>query len=140
MSQRLKQYLNDVMDDENTVILEMSKDLCVQARFQSMIQDLNIYSEQTLECCLTETAAELLKDSMNTGYLVSLLLFSRELDSFHSTYSAWYRRDMLIETLHNIFLAYTNRLYKKYYHFLRYPIVLLAFSLVYIYCFDYIKS
>ena len=60
----------------------------------------------------------ILEDSMNTGYLVSLLFFSEELDSFHSTYSAWYRRDMLIETLHNIFLEYTNRLYKKCYYFL----------------------
>ena len=129
MSERLKQYLNDVMDDKNTAILEMSKDLRLQARFQSMIQDLNI-SEQTLECCLKEIATSLLEDSMNTGYLVSLLLFSRELDSFHLTYSAWYRRDMLIETLHNIFLEYTNRLYKKCYYFLRYPLVLLVFFLI----------
>ena len=101
MSQRLKRYLNDVLDGENMITGEMSNDLNLHDRFQSMIQDLNI-TEQTFECCLKEIATVLLEDSMNHGCLVTLLLFSRELDSYHSMHSAWYRRSMLIETLHNI--------------------------------------
>ena len=119
-------YLNDVLNGENITILEMAEDLNFRDRFHSMIQDLNI-TEQTLDCCLKEIATVLLEDSANIGCLVSFLLFSIELDSFHSTYSAWYRRDMLIETLHNILLDYNfkSNIYKKSYYFWRSPIILL---------------
>ena len=130
MSQRLKQYLNDVMDDKNLRILEISKELNLQDRFQSMAQDLNI-TEETLEYCLKEIATVLLEDSTNYGCLVTLLLFSRELDSYHSTYSTWYRRRMMIEALHNIFLEYSNRMYKKQVHyFWEYALILFVFSLI----------
>ena len=130
MSQRLKQYLNDVMDGNNTTILEISQDLSLQNRFKSLVKDLNI-TEQTLEYCLKEIATVLLEDSVNYGCLVSLLLFSREFDSYHSTHSVWYRRYMLIETLHDIFLEYSNRLYKKQcYYFYKYSLLLLVFSLI----------
>ena len=131
MSQRLKRYLNDVLDGENMITGEMSNDLNLHDRFQSMIQDLNI-TEQTFECCLKEIATVLLEDSMNHGRLVTLLLFSRELDSYHSMHStSWYRRSMLIETLHNIFLEYSNRIYrKKCYYFCKYSLLLLVFSLI----------
>ena len=129
MSQRLKRYLNGVLDGENMIIGEMSNDLNLHDRFQSMIQDLNI-TEQTFECCLKEIATVLLEDSTNHGRLVTLLLFSRELDSYHSMHStSWYRRSMLIETLHNIFLEYSNRIYKNQgYYFLEYSFILLLFS------------
>ena len=129
MSQRLKRYLNGVLDGKNMIIGEMSNDLNLHDRFQSMIQDLNI-TEQTFECCLKEIATVLLEDSMNHGRLVTLLLFSRELDSYHSMHStSWYRRSMLIETLHNIFLEYSNRIYKNQgYYFLEYSFILLLFS------------
>ena len=130
MSQRLKRYLDDVMDGNNTAILEISQDLSLQNRFKSLVKDLNI-TEQTLECCLKEIATVLLEDSVNYGCLVSLLLFSREFDSYHSTHSVWYRRYMLIETLHDIFLEYSNRLYKKQcYYFCKYSLLLLVFSLI----------
>ena len=131
MSQRLKRYLNDVLDGENMITGEMSNDLNLHDRFQSMIQDLNI-TEQTFECCLKEIATVLLEDSMNHGCLATLLLFSRELDSYYSMHStSWYRRSMLIETLHNIFLEYSNRIYKKQcYDFCKYSLLLLVFSLI----------
>ena len=111
------------------IVGEMLNDLNLHDRFQSMIQDLNI-TEQTFECCLKEIATVLLEDSMNHGRLITLLLFSRELDSYHSMHStSWYRRSMLIETLHNIFLEYSNRIYKNQgYYFLEYSFILLLFS------------
>ena len=60
MSQRLKRYLDDVMDGNNTAILEISQDLSLQNRFKSLVKDLNI-TEQTLECCLKEIATVYLK-------------------------------------------------------------------------------
>ena len=104
MSQRLKRYLNDVFDGKNMNILEMSKDPNLQNRYQSMIKTLNITDKQTLERCMKIIASESLKPPMKDGHIVSLILFSVELDSYHSIHnSSWYRRDMLVETLHDIF-------------------------------------
>ena len=104
MSQRLKQYLNDVFDGKHMSILEMSKDPNLQNRYQSMIKTLNITDKQTLERCMKIIASESLKPPMKDGHIVSLILFSVELDSYHSIHnSSWYRRDMLVETLHDIF-------------------------------------
>ena len=104
MSQRLKQYLNDAFDGKNMNILEMSKDPNLQNRYQSMIKTLNITDKQTLERCMNIIASESLKPPMKDGHIVSLILFSVELDSYHSIHnSSWYRRDMLVETLHDIF-------------------------------------
>ena len=133
MSLKLKRYhLDDVMDDgNNTAILGISQDdlMSLQNGFKSssLVKDLNI-TEQTLECCLKEIATVLLEDSVNYGCLVSLLLFSREFDSYHSTHSVWYRRYMLIETLHDIFLEYSK---KQCYYFCKYSLLLLVFSLSY---------
>ena len=133
MSERSKQFLNDVLDRKNSIINEIFKDLNSQERFQSIIKDLNL-TEQTFECGLKEIAALVLSDSMNNGCFVSLLIFSMELDSFHSVYSAWYRRDMLIETLHKIFLESSIRpkqLYKKEdYYFWEYTLILFVCSVV----------
>ena len=102
MSEGLKQYLNDVFDGKNTTILEISQDLNSQNRFQSMVRDLKI-TEQSIDRSVKSIASMLLKDSTNIGCVVSLLLFSMELDSYHSTHSSsWYRRDVLVETLHDI--------------------------------------
>ena len=103
MSQRLKQYLNYVFDGKNMIIVEISQDSNLQMRYQSMVKDLKI-TKQSLAHCLKEIGTVLLKDPMNNGYIVSLLLFSMELDSYHSLHSSsWYRRDILVETLHDIF-------------------------------------
>ena len=103
MSQRLKRYLNDVLDGKNMNILDVSQDLNSQNRFQSMVKNLNI-TEQSLERSIKNIASMLLKDSTNTGCVVSLLLFSMELDSYHLIHSSsWYTRDMLVETLYDIF-------------------------------------
>ena len=104
MSQRLKRYLSDAFDGKNMNILEMSKDPNLQNRYQSMIKTLNITDKQTLERCMKIIASESLKPPMKDGHIVSLILFSVELDSYHSIHnSSWYRRDMLVETLHDIF-------------------------------------
>ena len=84
MSQRLKQYLNDVFDGKHMSILEMSKDPNLENRYQSMIKTLNITDKQTLERCMKIIASESLKPPMKDGHIVSLILFSMELDSYHS--------------------------------------------------------
>ena len=107
MSEGLKQYLNDVFDGKNTTILEISQDLNSQNRFQSMVKDLEITTEQSLERNIKNIASMSFKDSTDVGCVVSLLLFSMELDSYHSMHSSsWYKRDMLVETLHDIFLCH----------------------------------
>ena len=103
MSQRLKQYLNDVFDGKNMDILEIRKDPNLQNRYQSIIKSLNITDNQTLERCMKIIASESLKPPMKDGHIASLILFSMELDSYHSINStSWYRRHILIEILHDI--------------------------------------
>ena len=103
MSQRLKQYLNDVFDGKNMNILEIRKDPNLQNRYQSIIKSLNITDNQTLERCMKIIASESLKPPMKDGHIASLILFSMELDSYHSINStSWYRRHILIEILHDI--------------------------------------
>ena len=103
MSQQLKQYLNDVFDGKNMNILEISKDPNLQNRYQSIIKSLNITDNQTLERCMKIIASESLKPPMKDGHIASLILFSMELDSYHSINStSWYRRHILIEILHDI--------------------------------------
>ena len=103
MSQRLKDYVNDVFDGKNTIILEIRKDPNLRNRYQSIIKSLNINDNQTLERCMKIIASETLKPPMNDGHIVSLILFSMELDSYHSINStSWYRRHILKEILHDI--------------------------------------
>ena len=103
MSQRLKQYLNDVFDGKNMDILEIRKDPNLQNRYQSIIKSLNITDNQTLERCMKIIASESLKPPMKDGHIASLILFSMELDSYHSINStSWYGRHVCIEILHDI--------------------------------------
>ena len=131
MSQRLKRYLNDVLDGKNMNILEVSQDLCLQNRLQLMVKNLNI-TEQSFKSCMKNIASELLKDPIKKSYVLTLLLFSKELDSYHSMHStSWYTRDKLIVILHDIFLEYGNRIYKKQRHyFWEYFLILLITSLI----------
>ena len=103
MSQRLKEYLNDVFDGKNTTILELRKYPNLRNRYKSIIKSLNITDNQTLERCMKIIASETLKPPMKDGHIVSLMLFSMELDSHHSiNCTSWYRRHILIEILHDI--------------------------------------
>ena len=131
MSQRLKRYLNDVLDGKNMNILEVSQDLRLQKRLQLMVKNLNI-TEQSFESCMKNVASELLKDQIKKSYVLTLLLFSKELDSYHSMHStSWYTRDKLLVILHDIFLEYGNRIYKKQHHyFWEYFLILLITSLI----------
>ena len=69
MSQRLKQYLNDVFDGKNMNILEIRKDPNLQNRYQSIIESLNITDNQTLERCMKIIASESLKPPMKDGHI-----------------------------------------------------------------------
>ena len=110
MSQRLKEYLNEVFDGKNTTILEIRKDLNLRNRYQSIIKSLNITDNQKLEKCMKIIASETLKPPMNDGHIVSLILFSMELDSYHSiNITSWYRRHILKEILQDILLNQSSQ-------------------------------
>ena len=110
MSQRLKEYLNDAFDGKNMEILEIRKDPNLQNRYQSIIESLNITDDQTLERSMKIIASESLKPPMKDGHIVSLILFSMELDSYHSINStSWYRRHILIEILNGILLNHPSK-------------------------------
>ena len=97
----LKQFIINVLDGRNSLINEISVDFNKKEQFQKMVDDLCL-TEETFEPTLKRLAKSLLLK--NNGHLTVLLLFSMELDSFHSLNSSWYKRDMLIETLYNILL------------------------------------
>ena len=129
MSIDLKQYLRDVLEGKDTVITEILNDSTFKGKFQSLARNLQV-TEQSLESCLKRIAASLLVKPTNNGCLVALLLLSIELDSFHSTHSAWYKRDVLIETLHNIFIEYNGKFHNMNYYFQGLSFILLVFSLI----------
>ena len=100
----LRQFIIDVLDGQNSIIDKISKDFNHKEQLQTMVKELSL-TEQSFEASVMMIATILLpQDSKNNGCFASLLIFSIELDSFHSLNSSWYRRDMLIETLNNILL------------------------------------
>ena len=129
MSARLEQYINDILDGENAIIEGIAEDLNVQDRYRSMIHDLRI-TEQTLDSSLKEISASLFADSTNNGSVVSFLLFSKELDSFHAVHSTWYRRAMLINTLRDIFIEYTDKIIDKNDYIPGLSLILIVISLI----------
>ena len=113
MSERLKQFLNDVLDGKNKFIKKvLSNDSSLQGRYRTMVINLQL-SDHTLDCCLKGIADSLFKNSVNNGSLVSLLMFSKELDNFHRAHSRWYKRTMLLDILCDIFEANAHIFHKS---------------------------
>lgn len=106
--QQLKGFLNNVLERKNETINTIYNDSKYEKQLKTMVEDLEI-TEQSFECILRRIATTVLSNSKNNGCFVSLLLFSIELNTFHSTYSTWYRRDMLVEMLYDIFLKSNNQ-------------------------------
>ena len=117
----LKQFVIDVLDGRNLLINKISEDFNKKKQFQKMVDDLCL-TEETFEPALKRLAKSLLLRK-NNGRLTALLLFSMELDSFHSLNSSWYKRDMLIETLYNILLD-RKHIEEEEYSFWEYTIIL----------------
>ena len=114
MSQELKMYIQDVLNGKNLYVTELYKDVESRKKLNKMVIDLNI-SKSSLKRSMQIIASKLFKNSPNRGHITSFLLFSMELDSHLST-STWYKRDMLIDLLHKIFLSHNiqpNKLYKQ---------------------------
>ena len=121
----LKQFIINVLDGRNSIINKISSDFNKKEQFQKIIDHLCL-TEETFEPTLKRLAKSLLLK--NNGHLTVLLLFSMELDSFHSLNSSWYKRDMLIETLYNILL---DRIcIEEEYPFWEYTLILLICSIV----------
>ncbi len=123
----LRQFLIDVLDGRNSFINKISDDLNKKVQFQKIVDDLCL-TEQSFELKLKAIAKSLLI-SKNNGRLTSLLLFSMEMDSFHSLNSSWYKRDMLIETLYNILLD-TKRIEEEQYSFWKYTIIICSIVVI----------
>ena len=117
----LKQFVINVLDGRNSLINKISTDFNKKEQFQKIINDLCL-TEETFEPALKSLAKSLLLRK-NNGRLTALLLFSMELDSFHSLNSSWYKRDMLIETLYNILLD-RKHIEEEEYSFWKYTIIL----------------
>ncbi len=105
MSKRkLKQYITDVLDGKDAEILHLTKELNAEDRYRILIDRLNM-TEQTFAATLSRICDFLFSNKCGCrGYYTSLLIFSIELDTFHTKNSPWYSRDMLVETLIIIFL------------------------------------
>ena len=113
----------------DTAIIAISNDSTFKGKFRSLARNFQA-TEQSLESCLKGIATSLLVKPTNNGCLVALLLLSLELDSSHSTHSVWYKRDVLIETLYNIFTEYNDIFHKMNYYFQGLSFILLVFSLI----------
>ncbi len=123
----LRQFIINVLDGRNSIINKISKDLNHKEQFQKMVNDL-CFTEQSFEAKLKRIATLLLSNSKNNGRLASLLIFSMELDSFHSLNCSWYRRDMLIETLYIILLD-SKLIKREEYSFWQYTFILFTCSI-----------
>ena len=125
----LRPFLINMLDGRNSFINKIYADFNKKEQFQKMIDDLCL-TEETFEPALKRLAKSLLLRK-NNGRLTALLLFSMELDSFHSLNSSWYKRDMLIETLYNILLD-RKRIEEEEeeYPFWEYTLILLICSIV----------
>ena len=87
MSKRLKQYLIDVLDGKNETLNEIAHDSYYKDQFESMVKDF-VFTEQSFEADLLETAKLLLQNSTDNRYIIVLLLYAIHLDIFHSNYSS----------------------------------------------------
>lgn len=112
MSERLKQFLDDVLEGRNKSFEEiLNNDRSLQRRYRTMMLNLEL-SELTLDCCLKEIAESLFKESGNNGSVISLLMLAKVLDNFHTAHSTWYRRTLLIDILCDIFEANAHIFHK----------------------------
>ena len=103
MSKRLKQYLFDVLDGKNEILNGIAYDSYYKEQFESMVEDF-VFTEQSFEADLLKTVTILLQNSTDNKYVIALLLYAIHLDLYHSKYSSWYKRDMLIDVLFSIIM------------------------------------
>ena len=121
---KLKQFLIDVLDGRNSFINKVSKDLDLKEQLKMLVNDLSL-TEHSFQPKLDTIVTLLLSNSMSNGCWVSLLLFSMELDSYHSLNSPWYRRQMLIETLYNNKLLNSKFSKEEEYSFWVYVVIII---------------
>ena len=103
MSKRLKNYLLDVLDGKNEILNEIAYNSHYKEQLESMIEDF-VFTEQSFEADLLKTATILLQNSTDNRYVIALLLYAIHLDLYHSKYSSWYKRDVLIDVLFSIIM------------------------------------
>ena len=103
MSKRLKQYLVDALDGKNEILNKIANDHHYKEQLESMVEDF-VFTEQSFEADLLKTATKLLQNSTNNKYVIVLLLYAIHLDLYHSKYSSWYKRDVLIDVLFSIIM------------------------------------
>ena len=105
MSERLRSYITDVLYGKDETIVNISNNLGDKRRCRSIIEELNL-TEETFESTLERISNIYFSYPKKDGgaYYIPLLLFSIELDAFHTIHSSWYNTDMLVEALISIFI------------------------------------
>ena len=99
--QQLKEFLNNVLERKHKTMNTIYDDNSNQIvkRLKRVVEDLGII-EENFETTVTEIVTMTLEESKNNGYIVSVLIFSMELDAYLTkNSSSWYKRSVLIETL-----------------------------------------
>ena len=129
MSKRLKQYLIDVLDGKNENLNEIAHDSYYKDQLESMVEDF-VFTEESFEADLLETAKLLLQNSTDNRYIIVLLLYAIHLDIFHSNYSSWYKRNVLVDVLFSIIINHSKYCIKQ--KFCNYTFFLFICSIVFI--------
>ena len=94
-----------------------------------MVKDF-VFTEQSFEVDLLEIAKILLQNSTDNRYIIVLLLYAIHLDIFHSSYSSWYKRDVLVDVLFCIIINHSRYCIKQ--KFCNYTFFLFICSIVFI--------
>ena len=129
MSKRLKQYLVDALDGKNKILNKIANDHHYKEQLESMVEDF-VFTEQPFEADLLKTATKLLQNSTNNKYVIVLLLYAIHLDLYHSKYSSWYKRDVLVDVLFCIIINHSRYCIKQ--KFCNYTFFLFICSIVFI--------
>ena len=120
MSERLRSRITDILHGKDEEILTMTNDLRDKYPCRSIIEGLNL-TEETFESALERITDTYFSYPAKDGrtYYIPLLLFSIELDAFHTIHSSWYNTDMLVEALISIFIKsnYTLSDSRNYYYY-----------------------
>ena len=101
VQEQLKELLYNVLEKKNKTMNTIYNDNSnkIIKQLKPVVKDLEII-EENFETTVTEIVTMTLEESKSNGYIVSVLIFSMELDAYLiKNSSLWYKRSVLIETL-----------------------------------------
>ena len=74
MTHRLKQFLDDALDEKNVIMNKILNDPYYKQQIEVMVKDMT-FTKQSFEPNMKEIASLVLKRSTNDRYVIPLLLF-----------------------------------------------------------------